>query len=162
MAKNKTETTETEETDATISTESTEMMTDGILTAMSKTRYRGDAILTTLPNESVDDKKAIYNALNGKSKSLSDNLGQSIKVTDYIVERGTVKDKQSGELRIVARLTLISIDGTKYFSAANSILGAFDRIFSFFGNGPWKDGIEIIVSGAKLANGNQWFTVEVV
>lgn len=169
MAKQKTDKETTQQTkDSQV--ESTELMTDnepqvrieGTLTAMSRPRYRGCQVFSSIDPETPEGKKMIFNAISGKSVPLREMEGKTISFVGYIAQRGMIEGGEEREPRLGVKLLMLDADGTRYFSTAASVLAAVDRVMEFYGPGPYDPPIDLKVEKTLTANGRPWYTLELV
>ena len=110
----------------------------------------------------MDEKKLVFNVLQGKLEPLSEQVGKAIDWTHYVCERGMITNPETGDVRMGVRLVVIAEDGKRFFTVAQSIIAAIDRVVSFWGEGPYDPPLSFKLSEAKTGKGRNWYHLELL
>lgn len=103
--------------------------------------------------DSVEARKALYNAINGDAGSVSDNEGKDIAVQDVVISKVSLTD-DNGEFTENPRVTLITPDGDRYSSASWGVFRSIIAISEVFGTLHFDDPITIIAKKVKTKKGH--------
>ena len=106
----------------------------------------------------LDQRKRLYNAMNGGAEKLSAHIGEKITVTMYAYQPVTVVN--DGESVEGQRLYLLSEDGRAYHSMAHGIVRSWNSILSIFGE-PGEDGITVIPRAVEISGGRRTYVLDV-
>lgn len=109
--------------------------------------------------KTVDDKKALYNALESADVLLNDIVGSVIKIKDVYCEEKQVIDDETGELKNKYRTILFDIDGKTYATGSYGIFNAIKRICAIYGMPTWDEGIEVEIGKQKTKDGKSKLTL---
>lgn len=129
-----------------------------------KIKESKDNVITSLELKTTKEKKALYNAMNNADFALSDYVGKTIVLKDYIAHNVIVEDKDGNDIEVV-RFVLIDKDGHSYATVSNGVTQAFTKIFSIFGQpNEWDDEMKIQVLEKKSSKDskNKYITIELV
>lgn len=108
--------------------------------------------------ETVEEKAALYNAMNAPDVQISDHIGQIINMRDIIVEAVDLPD-EVGEIHTVPRCTIIDIDGNSYGSTSIGIYNALRKIAGIFHKSHFENGLPVRVKQLSLEGGRRTYTL---
>ena len=97
-----------------------------------------------VPN-SDQDKRVLYNAMNGADVQLADHIGQTIVMRDIIVEPVEITKEETGETVTAPRCIIIDVDGNSYTCVSTGIYNALRRLCTIFGRPTWQNGLPVKV-----------------
>lgn len=98
-------------------------------------------VYCSFPLTTIENKKRLFNALNGVAKPISDSGNEGIKIVDMAIDIVRMNDDQSGELRDMPRVTLFDDKGQVWYSTSGGIYDSIKALIASFGNPTWADGI---------------------
>ena len=78
----------------------------------------GSGVWVPFAPESVADKAVLYNALNSSGEKLGDYVGDTVTVSNIIIQGSTFTDEETGEAQKFARLILVGPEGQIYKSTS--------------------------------------------
>lgn len=114
----------------------------------------------TMPTNTTAEKKALYNATQGNSEKLIDQINKQIRLAHVYAEPTTAQYVQEdGEVveKAGARMILIDTEGNSYRSSSAGIAQSLSRIFSIFGMpDEWEEPITVEVKRVDCKNGNTY------
>lgn len=107
--------------------------------------------------ETIKDRVEVYNALNASSENLGNHQNEKIRVTNLVMRGREVTDKETGELKEILEVLLVSADGTIYRSSSSGIIRSVEGILSVVG-GPesWGDGLDVMVRSIPTSKGHTY------
>ncbi len=107
--------------------------------------------------ETLKDRSEVYNALNAASENLGNHQNEKIRVTNLVMRGREVTDKETGELKEILEVLLVSADGTIYRSSSSGIIRSVEGILSVVG-GPesWGDGLDVMVRSVPTSKGHTY------
>lgn len=107
--------------------------------------------------ETMEEKKALYNALESCDVVLNDIVGQTIKVKDVYIQEYPRTDKDTGEpISNGHRVILFDDEGKSYVTASNYFFISLVKFINAFGEpSTWKEPIPIEITKRPTKNGNQ-------
>ncbi|MBO7308550.1 MAG: hypothetical protein J6V38_02845 [Kiritimatiellae bacterium] len=109
--------------------------------------------------ETVEEKAALYNAMNAPDVQIADHIGQTINMRDIIIEAVDMVNEESGELRTVPRCTIIDVEGNSYASTSAGIYNALRKIAGIFGKSHFEAGLPVRVQQLSLKGGRRTYTL---
>lgn len=103
--------------------------------------------------EDIEDKKLLYMATNGGTL-LKDVFNKPIKMMDVVITDGTVVNKETGEVNIVPRVSIITTEGEVYVASSFGVYNCLKRIKAIFGTLHFEDGLEIVAKSVATKGGS--------
>jgi hypothetical protein len=97
----------------------------------------GKVMVCTLPKETLDQKIAVFNALQAPEHRLEKFVGKTILLTDYIAHVVQIPDENTGEIISVPRMVLIDKDGIGYECVSQGIFSSLTALVQIVGKAPW-------------------------
>lgn len=108
--------------------------------------------------ETVEEKAALYNAMNDPDVQIADHIGQMINMRDIIIEAIDLLNEE-GELHTVPRCTIIDVDGNSYSSTSIGIYNALRKISGIFHKSHFENGLPVRVKQLSLEGGRRTYTL---
>lgn len=95
--------------------------------------------------ETVEDKAALYNAINNPDVLISDYIGKVILMRDVILQAVQIVKEETGEVNTCPRVTIIDVDGNSFSCTSVGIYNALRNLIRIFGRPTWENGLPVIV-----------------
>ncbi|MGQ7864092.1 hypothetical protein [Bacillus sp. WC2502] len=116
-------------------------------------------IFSTIEATDRKSRVKLYNAVNDANESLSDHLGEAIRITDLVAHPIKLENEQ-GELVEALRTIIVAEDGSTYHSVSNGVVDSFQKIIALVGHGPWTDEpLTIVAKEQKTRKGYRVMTL---
>lgn len=129
----------------------------GVNNSLALTGDNGESMLMNLTGarkisySSIDESKLnesqkidFINLINSKGINIGDAIGETILLKDVYVEMVEVSDMNTGELKTLPRIILISAEGKSYTCASIGIFKRLAQTFQSFGQpNTWKKPLKI-------------------
>ena len=112
------------------------------------------AFYTSMKGDTVEEKSKLFNAMNNPDKRISDMIGKIINVKDVFVEEVRFADEETGEITYAPRIVVIDTNGESYQAVSVGVMSAFKKLFQFFGQPTWTNGIPLEVKQVKNGKNN--------
>lgn len=113
--------------------------------------------------ETLDDKKAIFNAMGKCDFRLSDCLNKTINLKDVIAQRYTSVDAETGEVTEKIRTIFIDTEGVTYASASKGLFNSLKKVFALIGMpNTWAEPIALQVVETTTKQGFKTFEIKLV
>lgn len=123
-------------------------------------------IYSSVKANTVEEKKAVYNALEKCDVLLNDIIGTEINIKDFYIEerQREEEDEATGEVRTVTkyRTILFDIDGKTYATGSYGVYNALRRICMVYGEPTWTEGVLVKVDKKPMGNGKSQLTLVLV
>ena len=123
-------------------------------------------IYSSLKATTVDERKAVYNALEKCDVLLNDIVGTEINVKDFYIEERNREEanEETGEVKNVTkyRTILFDLDGKTYATGSYGVYNALRRICLVYGEPTWNDGVLVRVEKKPIGNGKSQLTLVLV
>lgn len=116
---------------------------------------------SSLSIQNFADKAKLYNAISNPGHQTSDMIGETILVTDIIVELIDVTDDLTGETKQAPRVVLIDKGGETYQSVSVGIYNSIKRLFQIIGQPTWPEGVPLKVRQIQKDSTRRVITLEV-
>lgn len=118
-------------------------------------------MVTTFDTSTIEGKKRVYNAANN-AKALSQFMETPIQVSDMVFKTSQLTDSDTGEVRDVVSVFLISPDGTAYLSSSTGVVKCSADILSTFGNpSEWGEPLTVVCHSTDTKGGMRYKMLEV-
>lgn len=111
-------------------------------------------MFTSMSAETVDEKKALFNAMNNPQKRVADMIGKEIAIRDVFVESVDMVNEETGEVTIAPRIVLVDTKGVSYQCVSTGIFSALKKLFQIFGMPTWENGIKTEVAQIQKGKRN--------
>lgn len=118
-------------------------------------------LYSSLHAETRAEKVALYNAVSN-SASLEDAIGQTLAVTDVIMQPVTTYDEATGEERRATRTVFVCEDGTAYGCTSSGVETSLRNIFAIVGAPTWQPALMIKPVKIKGNRGYKFTSLELV
>ena len=115
---------------------------------------------SSLAANTLAEKAKLYNAISNPSHKTGDMIGETILVTDVIVEIIDVTDELTGETKQAPRIVLVDKGGETYQSVSVGVYNSITRLFQIVGMPTWPEGLPLKVKQIQK-NTNRVITLEV-
>ena len=104
--------------------------------------------------ETVAEKATLYNALNSTGEKLGDYVGDTITVSNIVLQGSTFIDEEAGELQKFTRLILVGPEGQIYKSTSRGMVRAAIQLMQVFGTpNEWGQPLNIQIERVQLRKG---------
>lgn len=117
---------------------------------MAKINDESTSYCSMVP-ETMEDKKALYNATAQPQYKTKQFINKTILVKDVYIEPSVIKDQNTGEETVVPRVVLIDVNNEGYQSSSFGIYNAIQNLFKSFGFPTWAEGMAVEV--IEIPNG---------
>ena len=111
-------------------------------------------MFTSMSAQTVDEKKALFNAMNNPEKRVADMIGKQIAIRDVFVESVDMVNEETGEITIAPRIVLVDTKGVSYQCVSTGIFSALKKMFQIFGMPTWENGIKTEVAQIQKGKRN--------
>lgn len=123
-------------------------------------------IYSSVKATTVEERKAVYNALEKCDVLLNDIVGTEINVKDFYIEERQREevDETTGEVKNVTkyRTILFDLDGKTYATGSYGVYNALRRICLVYGEPTWTEGVLVKVDKKPMGNGKSQLTLVLV
>ena len=114
----------------------------------------GTGVWVPFAPETVAEKATLYNALNSTGEKLGDYTGDTITVSNIILQGCTFIDEETGEIKKAARLILVGPEGQIYKSTSRGMVRAAIQLMQVFGTpNEWGQPLSIQIERVQLRKG---------
>ena len=114
----------------------------------------GSGVWVPFAPETVAEKATLYNALNSTGEKLGDYVGDTVTVSNIILQGSTFLDEDTGEVQKFARLILVGPEGQIYKSTSRGMVRAAIQLMQVFGNpNEWGQPLNIQIERVQLRKG---------
>lgn len=104
--------------------------------------------------------KAAYNARIAPDFRVEEVLGSEIEVEHVVVHSAVKVDDESGEEVALARVILVSPDGSTYACASKGLLRDLADLMAIRGNPPWHPPVKVIPTQVPTRRGYRTFRLK--
>ena len=133
------------------------------LTLTEELNLNSQEFYCSMPKDTLEEKKAIYNALGKADYRVSDCLNKTINLKDIIVQKYTNTNEETGEVEDKYRTILIADDGTTFASASHGLFTSCKRLFALLGlPETWTEPVPIQVVEITTKQGFKSYDVKLV
>lgn len=123
-------------------------------------------IYSSVKATTVDERKAVYNALEKCDVLLNDIVGTEINVKDFYIEerQKNEENEETGEVKNITkyRTILFDTEGKTYATGSYGVYNALRRICLVYGEPTWNDGVLVRVEKKPIGNGKSQLTLVLV
>ncbi|MEE3324817.1 MAG: hypothetical protein VZR33_05730 [Methanosphaera sp.] len=123
-------------------------------------------IYSSVKANTVEEKKAVYNALEKCDVLLNDIVGTEINIKDFYIEerQREEEDESTGEVKQITkyRTILFDMDGKTYATGSYGVYNALRRICMVYGEPTWTEGVMVKVDKKPMGNGKTQLTLVLV
>lgn len=102
----------------------------------------------------VEEKMAVYNAINSPDHKVSDMINKVIKMKDCVLVEVNLADEETGEARDGVRSIIIDVNGETYAATSNGIYNSLRNIKAIFGTLHFEEGIDLMVVQISTKKGS--------
>ena len=114
----------------------------------------GSGVWVPFAPETVAEKATLYNALNSTGEKLGDYVGDTITVSNIVLQGSTFTDEETGELQKFTRLILVGPEGQIYKSTSRGMVRAAIQLMQVFGTpNEWGQPLSIQIERVQLRKG---------
>lgn len=114
----------------------------------------GSGVWVPFAPETVAEKATLYNALNSTGEKLGDYVGDTITVSNIVLQGSTFTDEETGELQKFTRLILVGPEGQIYKSTSRGMVRAAIQLMQVFGTpDQWGQPLNIQIERVQLRKG---------
>ncbi len=123
-------------------------------------------IYSSVKATTVEERKAVYNALEKCDVLLNNIVGTEINVKDFYIEERQKEEtnEDTGEVKQVIKYRTIIFDteGKTYATGSYGVYNALRRICLVYGEPTWDDGVLVKVDKKPIGNGKSQLTLVLV
>ena len=120
-------------------------------------------VYCSLEVKAIEDKKALFNALEQCDVLLNDCVGNEIAIKDIYCEERDIFDNESGEVKKKYRTILFDENGQTYVTGSYGIYNVIKKIVTIYGlPTSWENPLKVKVSKRPIGNGKQSLTLTLV
>lgn len=123
-------------------------------------------IYSSVKATTVEERKAVYNALEKCDVLLNDIVGTEINVKDFYIEerQKNEENEETGEVKNVTkyRTILFDTEGKTYATGSYGVYNALRRICLVYGEPTWNEGVLVRVDKKPMGNGKSQLTLVLV
>ena len=112
--------------------------------------------------KTVEDKKALFNALETCDCLLNDCVNKEITIKDVYCEKTQIADEETGEVKPKYRTILFDIDGKTYATGSYGIYNVIKKLIAIYGLPTWEDGLTVKVIKQKVKDGKSKLSLTIV
>lgn len=109
----------------------------------------------------TEEKALIFNAISNTDESLSDHIGETLKITDVIAHQVDMFSDAEGANVKMTRVILIDENGKTYGCVSTGIMSALKLIFPIVGMPPYNPPIPLKVIQKTGRKGYKFLSVAV-
>lgn len=111
----------------------------------------------------IDEKKALFNALESCDVLLNNIVGQVIEVKDLYIEERPYTDETTGEVKPKYRTIIFDSNGQTYATGAYGVYNALKKIVQLCGTpDTWGEPLKVKVAKKPIGDGKQSLTLLLV
>lgn len=104
-----------------------------------------------------EEQIAVVNALSSPDGGISDLINQEIDLVNYYIEKTTLTDKESGEVKETLRAVLITSSGESYGGCSKGLINSLKAIITVYGPAEvWKVPVRVKVVAEKVGRGTMY------
>lgn len=104
-----------------------------------------------------EEQIAVVNALSSPDGGISDLINQEIELTNYYIEKTTLTDKETGEVKEALRAVLITASGESYGGCSKGLINSLKAIITVYGPAEvWKAPLRVKVVTDKVGRGTMY------
>lgn len=117
----------------------------------------GALVFCTFDASTDEGKRRLYAATND-AEQLSDNLNKTLQLVDIVGVPATVNDDETGEVRELLRLVLLTKDGKRYSAISDGLYSSLQNIMAIFGSpAMWSEPLAIKVTESRSRRGFRFY-----
>ncbi len=107
------------------------------------------------------ERAKLFNAISNPSHQTSEQIGETILVTDVIVEIIDITDELTGETKQAPRVVLIDKGGETYQSVSVGVYNSIARLIQIMGEPTWPEGLPLKVRQIQKDATRRVITLEI-
>lgn len=107
--------------------------------------------------QSEEEQMAVVNALSSPNGGISDLINQEVELVNYYLEKTTLTDKDSGEVKETMRAVIITSSGESYGGCSKGLINSLKAIITVYGHAEaWKAPLKVKVLAEKVGKGTMY------
>lgn len=107
------------------------------------------------------ERAKLFNAISNPAHQTSEQIGETILVTDVIIEVIDITDELTGETKQAPRVVLIDKGGETYQSVSVGIFNSITRLAQIMGQPTWPEGLPLKVKQIQKDATRRVITLEI-
>ena len=111
-------------------------------------------LFCSLGNETQEQKRILFKAMNEPDFNISDCINQTIKIKNIFCETVEIEDNETGELVQLPHTVIFDDEGHSYSAISNGIFNSIRKLIAVFGEPEYDEPIDVIVKQKKVKKGN--------
>ena len=117
------------------------------------------AVLTSVDMTTPEGKALVFGALQNAER-IEDNLNKVINLVNFVAQRVSVTDANTGELIPATKTILVDDKGKGYAATSNGVLGSLNTLVSIYGDpAQWSAPVPIKVIEKRSNAGRKFYTI---
>lgn len=123
------------------------------LSVFSETTEDVSTVLGKQP-ETPEEKMAVVNAISSPTGGLNNIVNQELSLVNYYLEKITLTDKETGEVRDGIRTVLITENGDSFGSTSKGVAASLKALVMVYGSPySWENPLKVKVVSEKAGKG---------
>ena len=104
--------------------------------------------------KTVEDKKALLNALDSCDVLINDCVGETIDIKDFYIEEYEKADEKTGEIKTKYRTIIFDKDGKTYATGSYGVFNCVKKLIMVYGYPTYEEEVKVKIQKKKTKNGN--------
>ena len=118
--------------DSTVSNEVATVSDKDTAAIVASFQAPGETVFSSITGDDFASKVAVISAMSNAEK-LADHLGETINLCDFVIQRISLTDENTGEVVNSIRTVLIDDNGTAFAAVSNGIVSVLQNITGVLG-----------------------------
>ena len=118
--------------DSTVSNEVATVSDKDTAAIVASFQAPGETVFSSITGDDFASKVAVISAMSNAEK-LADHLGETINLRDFVIQRISLTDENTGEVVNSIRTVLIDDNGTAFAAVSNGIVSVLQNITGVLG-----------------------------
>lgn len=107
--------------------------------------------------QTEEEQMVVVNALSSPNGGISDLINQEVELVNYYLEKTTLTDKDTGEVKETMRAVIITSSGESYGGCSKGLINSLKAIITVYGPaGVWKAPLKVKVLTEKVGKGSMY------
>lgn len=107
--------------------------------------------------QTEEEQMAVVNALSSPNGGISDLINQEVELVNYYLEKTTLTDKDTGEVKETMRAVIITSSGESYGGCSKGLINSLKAIITVYGPAEaWKAPLKVKVLTEKVGKGTMY------
>lgn len=107
--------------------------------------------------QTEEEQMVVVNALSSPNGGISDLINQEVELVNYYLEKTTLTDKDTGEVKETMRAVIITSSGESYGGCSKGLINSLKAIITVYGPAAvWKAPLKVKVLTEKVGKGSMY------